>query len=160
MTRVLAIDPGDVKSAYVLWDTGSQSILKADIVLNDELFDMDLNPDVVALEMIASYGMPVGKTVFETCLWIGKYHFFYQRVKEIKKVKLVYRAEVKMHLCHSMKAKDSNIRQAVIDRLGAPGTKRSPGKTYGISKDMWSALAIALFVNDTNAGNLNETHSA
>jgi hypothetical protein len=43
-----------------------------------------------------------------------------------------------------MKAKDANIRQALIDKIGPQGTKKDPGPTYGISKDVWSALAIAV----------------
>ena len=34
--------------------------------------------------------------------------------------------EEKMNLCGSMKAKDSNIRQALIDRFGEVGTKKNP----------------------------------
>ena len=64
----------------------------------------------------------------------------------------VYRSEVKMKLCHSMRAKDGNIRQAIIDRYPATGggaipqigTKNQPGPLYGISKDLWSALAVAI----------------
>ena len=57
---------------------------------------------------------------------------------------LVYRQDVKQFLCHSARAKDGNIRQAIIDRLGPPGVKSAPGVTYGISKHLWSALAVAL----------------
>ncbi|MGH7470493.1 MAG: hypothetical protein ACRENP_21315 [Longimicrobiales bacterium] len=53
-----------------------------------------------------------------------------------------------MHLCKNPKAKDQNIRQALIDLLGAPGTKKNPGPTYGISGDAWSALAIAVTARD------------
>jgi len=56
----------------------------------------------------------------------------------------VYRKEVKIYLCGSMKAKDPNIRQALIDRLGDPGTKKNPGPTYGVKSHAWSALAVAV----------------
>ena len=80
--------------------------------------------DIVVIEMIASYGMPVGKEVFETCVWIGR---FTQQTYEIgKEYKYIYRKDEKMNICNSMKAKDSNIRQALIDRFGQVGTKKNP----------------------------------
>jgi hypothetical protein len=98
--------------------------------------------------------MPVGKEVFDTCIWTGR---FIQAHKEAHGLKaehtLVYRKDVKIHFCHSMKAKDSNIRQALIDRFGgkdkAIGKKNAPGPLYGVSKDMWQALAVGLFWMDT-----------
>lgn len=78
----------------------------------------------VVIEMIASYGMPVGESVFQTCVWIGRFvqiADFYQIP-----VRYVYRKDEKMNICHSMKAKDSNIRQALIDRFGPVGTKKNP----------------------------------
>ena len=74
--------------------------------------------------MIASYGMPVGKEVFETCVWIGRFVEL-ARLQNID-VEYIYRKDEKMNICHSMKAKDSNIRQALIDRFGPVGTKRNP----------------------------------
>lgn len=80
--------------------------------------------DLLVIEMIASYGMPVGKEVFDTCVWIGK---FIQTVEDRKmQAKYIYRKDEKMNICHSMKAKDSNIRQALIDRFGEVGTKKNP----------------------------------
>ena len=69
----------------------------------------------------------------------------------------VYRKDVKMHLCGSMRAKDTNIRQAIIDRYPASGggkcpqigTKKEPGPLYGVSKDIWSALAVAITYSET-----------
>lgn len=96
--------------------------------------------EIVIIEMVASYGMAVGETVFQTCVAIGNF-------KEIAEsqnipVEFVYRKDEKINLCNSMKAKDSNIRQALIDRFGEVGTKRSPGWFYGFKKDVWSAYAI------------------
>lgn len=99
----------------------------------------------VAIETIASYGMAVGAEVFETCIWVGRY---VELCADLP-TRLVYRKEVKMHLCQSMKAKDANIRAAIIDKLGPRGTKRQPGPTFGISGDVWSALAVAIVARET-----------
>lgn len=78
----------------------------------------------VIIEMIASYGMAVGKEVFDTCVWIGRF----KQIAESQdiEVECIYRKDEKINLCNSMKAKDSNIRQALIDRFGVVGTKRNP----------------------------------
>jgi hypothetical protein len=147
--NVLAIDPGNIDSAYVLYDTETPVILDKMKLGNNDLMSWMVEGHVheipyehCAIEMIASYGMPVGKEVFETCLWIGRYiqACNHQKIKH----SLIYRKDVKVHLCQSMKAKDGNIRQALIDRFGAPGTKKQPGFTYGVSKDIWAALAVAV----------------
>jgi hypothetical protein len=90
--------------------------------------------------MIASYGMPVGASVFETCVWIGR---FIQR-RKCPDFEYIYRKEEKMNLCYSMKAKDSNIRQALIDRFGEVGTKKNQGFFYGFKKDIWAAFAVGV----------------
>lgn len=103
--------------------------------------------DALAIEMIASYGMPVGREVFETCVWIGRFIEAWGGPYT-----LVYRKDVKLHLCGQPRAKDSNIRQALIDRYGgkdrAVGKKATPGPLYGVSADVWSALAIAVTFAD------------
>ena len=80
--------------------------------------------DLLVIEMIASYGMTVGQTVFETCVWIGRF----VEIASFNNIKFeyIYRKDEKMNLCYSMKAKDSNIRQALIDRFGPVGTKKNP----------------------------------
>ena len=94
---VIAVDPGPVKSAYVMWD--GQSILEKGIVGNDVLLHSLRtgwsDECVVVVEMIASYGMPVGRDVFNTCVWIGR---FIQACRA--PWHLVYRMDVKNHLCH------------------------------------------------------------
>ncbi len=41
-------------------------------------------------------------------------------------------------------------RQALIDRFGVPGTKKSPGMMYGLHKDMIQAFAVAVTYFDMN----------
>ena len=152
---ILGIDPGTTKSAWVLWDNEDEKILEMGICENMELrnyFSSVTHDDLrflgchVAIEMVASYGMPVGKEVFETCVWIGV--FLEALMADIPSRHFVYRKEVKLNFCGSVKAKDGNIRQALIDRFGDPGTKTNPGKLYGVSKDLWSALAVAVTYSD------------
>jgi hypothetical protein len=151
MVTVLAIDPGNERSAYMLYD-GVRPI-RFGIVDNDVMLAQLGNADdprlVLAVEMIASYGMPVGREVFETCLWIGRYIQAWQGPHV-----LIYRKDVKLHLCGQARAKDANIRAALLDRFGpgkdkAIGTKRAPGPLYGVSADVWSALAIAVTYEDS-----------
>lgn len=145
--RILAIDPGPEQSAVVRWICGRvdcAEILPNDAVRQSLAFYSADTLDVVAIEMIACFGMPVGRETFETCLWIGRF-----MERSPIEPRLIYRRDVKLHHCNSAKAKDSNIRQALIDKYGAPGTKKAPGVTYGLKSHLWAAFAIATFVSET-----------
>lgn len=149
----LAIDPGPVQSGWCLL-LGNE-LMDSGVRPNMEMLDFiqrsffHLYPARLAIEMIASYGMPVGKEVFETCLWIGRY---VQAWRSPQAVKLIYRKDVKMHLCGTTKAKDGNVRQAIIDLYPASGggaipqigTKAKPGPLYGVSSHAWAAIGVAL----------------
>ena len=130
---IVAIDPGTTQSAYVLMDE-DYKIYRADILPNDELLDYlkGLTPHLhkIVIEMIASYGMAVGQEVFDTCVWIGRFSLY-------DDTNYIYRKEEKINLCGTMKAKDTNIRQAIIDRLGKENTKM-------LRKDLWAAVAVGL----------------
>ena len=146
---LLAVDPGTFQSAYLVMESPTYEIVDKGKIDNDKLIGIVKTGyfDMLAIECMQSFGMGVGQTVFETAYYIGR---LMQIAEDLgSKVRKVYRSEVKMHHCHTMKAKDANIRQALIDRFGEPGTKKAQGKTYGISKDIWSALGIAVFVVDT-----------
>jgi len=145
--RILAIDPGSEQSAWVVYDADVKNIVAFDIEPNLNMIEFAKAniycADILAIEMIASYGMAVGKSVFETCVWIGR---FVQAGGG--NWEYVYRKDEKICLCGSMKAKDANIRQAIIDRFGgeekAIGKKKTPGPLYGIKADVWAALAVAI----------------
>lgn len=142
---ILAIDPGTTSSGYVLFAGGIAA--DSGVLANDRVLEMVRTwPGPLAVEMIASYGMPVGAEVFETVRWIGRFQQAYQ---DPDAVRLVFRKDVKMHLCGTPRAKDANIRQALIDKLGAPGTKKNPGPTYGVRSHAWAALGVAVTASET-----------
>lgn len=166
--NVLSIDPGTTHSAFTLY---SETDVQKRVVRWGKLENYELLNAIMAgeftgcyhassIEQIACYGMAVGKEVFATAFWTGKFILAlamksgsYFRGHEPL---LIERREVKIHLCNSMKAKDGNIRQAVIDLLGPQGCKKSPGPTYGVSGDGWASLALAI----TTAHKINSTAAA
>ena len=139
---IIAIDPGPENSGVVEYNPTTRAI-KAEMRVNNWVnFFERKDVKLVAIEMVACYGMAVGASVFETCVWIGR---FIERAKRADlPVMLIYRKDIKLEICGSLKAKDTNIRQALIDIFGEPGTKKNPGPTYGITSHLWAALALAL----------------
>ena len=152
MGSIVAIDPGSKVSAFAVLVDGEPE----DIGINDNGFVSNYLqyiklrwPDSeLVIEMIACYGMPVGAEVFETCLWIGRFSERWESTLPVTDVHYVFRKDVKMNLCQNMRAKDSNIRQALIDRYGGKedgvGSKSNPGPLYGAKKDIWSAIAVGV----------------
>lgn len=155
MSRIISIDPGPENSAIVVMDGPkiefAAKMGNCGLIVNTLPGYLKNNPEVL-IEMVAGMGMPVGKEVFETVFWIGR---FCENVGNYRTHR-IYRRDIKLHFCNSMKAKDSNIRAAIIDRYGgkenAIGKKASPGPLYSIKADCWSALALALFWQDCHEG--------
>lgn len=102
----------------------------------------------MAIEMIASYGMPVGKEVFDTCVWIGRFIEDMNCIPQdrITVTEYIYRKDEKMNICHSMKAKDSNIRQALIDRFGVVGTKKNPRLVLWIQSRYMASICCRNYI--------------
>lgn len=161
---IIGIDPGNKESAFCLIAANNLHPIYFAKEKNEEMWKSVFNSaqtvgwDNVdfAVEMIASYGMPVGREVFETCLWIGR---MMDRIEGTGKTcALIYRKDEKMAICHSPKANDATIRQALIDRFayGVPnkgkGTKKNPGWFYGFRADIWQAYAIAVTYYELKSG--------
>lgn len=149
---ILAVDPGTTQSGYVVMD--GDRVVSSGVLPNREALAMVAAHDgVLALEMVASYGMSVGKDIFETVRWIGRLQ---QAYRDPEAVMLIYRRDVKMHLCGSAKAKDGNIRQALLDLFPATGggktpqvgIKSKPGPLFGVSTHAWAALGVAITATD------------
>lgn len=151
--RVLAIDPGNRESAWCIIDGETMKPLSFGKEENQVVLDdvQHLSYDRIVIERVASYGMAVGRDVFETCEWVGR---FTQAARVPPDY--VYRKEEKLHLCGDSRAKDTNIRRALIDRFAqhdmknGKGTKKNPDWFYGFSADVWAAYAVGITYIETS----------
>ncbi|HSW63359.1 MAG TPA: hypothetical protein VLH56_08620 [Dissulfurispiraceae bacterium] len=152
---IIGIDPGAEKSAVVIYQHDYKQILHAMILSNAELVreiaSIDLpyhTAPTVVIEWINNMGLPVGNSVFETCRQIGRMEAAF--IREGWRVELLSRNAIRMQLCgRTAGVNDAVIAQAVINRFGedrqqAVGTKKNPGPLYGIKRDLWQALAVAI----------------
>lgn len=159
--NILAIDPGDYCSGYCIMDIATfkpQSFDKEDNYEIRRLLNtyrmrdqttLDLGPRsfwAVVIERVQSYGMPVGRHVFQTCEWVGRF----TELASLAGLPTHYvdRVEEREIICHDPRAGDSNIRRALIDRFAehdlknGKGTKQHPDFFYGFHADCWSAFAV------------------
>ena len=160
MKDVVAIDPGNRESAYThlrLTDDLEVEILEfckcGNLQMRRFLESLPRKERevYVAIEMVASYGMPVGADVFETCVVIGEF-------KEVCRTRvacdLIFRKEVKMWHCGTPRANDANITTRLVDKYGdrerhgkhGKGVKSDPGFFHGFKKDIWQAFALGSYV--------------
>jgi hypothetical protein len=151
--KLLAIDPGPEESAYCVYSGAGKSVEFAKVTNNELSFIIDNMPvDAIVIEKVCSYGMAVGEEVFQTVFWSGRFWEAAMRLDPGTTFRRMSgrlpRLAVKLHLCKDSKAKDGNIRQALIDRYGgkdtAIGAKKNPGPLYGMAGDCWAALAVAV----------------
>jgi hypothetical protein len=144
---ILAIDPGPTTSGVVSYCAFSQRVEWSQSAMPNEgvlLAVRDGNYDLLACESIEAMYAHVGRETIQTIRFTG-------RIEEAgdaigKPARLLSPQDVKKHVCGTASAKDPAVRQALIDRLGAPGTKGDKGPTYGVSKHAWRALAVAIAV--------------
>lgn len=160
---VLAIDPGNIESAFVLYD-GERPVKfgkwpNASLLRHIQV-GQEVDSERCAIEVLKPRGMPTSWEEMQTQLWAGRfYQAWWDRQGGEKfgrwEPTPVFRMDVKLHLCGRSSAKDSNVRQALIDRFGgkekAIGRKKSPGVLYGVAADVWQALAIAVYFHDTQS---------
>lgn len=148
--KILAIDPGNELSGYVVIGAEDMRPIEIGKVTNKEIIERVQRSDFdeLVIEMVASYGMPVGKAVFETCVQIGR---LMQAASSVYiKTTRLYRQQVKLNICHSNRANDATITQALIDRFApttpnrGKGYKKEPGWFYGFKADIWQAYALAV----------------
>lgn len=150
--KYLAIDPGNVKTGYVILDENFKP-LDFGKVDNEDMLNILRNflkdNNKVVIEMVASYMMNVGKSIFDTCIFIGRL----QQTCLDKNCEpfFIERRYVKLNLCGKVSAKDSIIIEALVNRFSSEnirnhgkGTKKNPGFFYGFKADVWQAYALGV----------------
>lgn len=150
---ILAIDPGPLLCGWVVLDGQHVMSSGVDCTATVLMFVRSSRCDWLAVEKFEARGMAMGQESIDTMVMAGRLQ---QAWRDPEAVRMVYRRTVKLHVCGSAKAKDANIRQALIDMWPAGGggkvpqigTKRDPGPLYGISSHAWAALAVAVTVRD------------
>lgn len=152
MSRVLSLDAGNVSSGWCIIDKGTLKPLQFDKTENRELarmmMDGTLEFDDFVAERIQSYGMVVGFTTFRTCEWVGR--FVQIALEKGVPVSYVHRKDEKLHICMDSRAKDANIRRALIDRFAqhdfknGKGNRANPDWFYGFKADIWAAYACGI----------------
>jgi hypothetical protein len=148
---ILGVDPGPAESAYALIGqemSGSISdpfrIHESAKVENRYLLGRlsVLRPSHVALESIQSYGMAVGRSVFDTCFTIGR---ILQVCDDHKIPCTLYpRPEYTRRICGVGKVNDSILRQSLLLRFGGD-KKGEPLHALKGCSDKRSAFAVAVY---------------
>lgn len=143
---IVGIDPGPTNSGVVFISPVSFKVEHAFPAMdNRELIGMlrtDIAATEIALECIEAMYAHVGKETVRTIRFCGAIEE--ACLSRDRVITCLSPQDVKKAVCGTASAKDPAVRQAIIDRLGAPGTKKNPGPTFGVSSHAWRALAVAL----------------
>lgn len=135
--NLLAIDPGSEQSAFVLFDGEriyAYGIVPNDVVVRDmSRTDWGVMPQHLAIETLHVRGMPTAQAEMETQLWAGR--FIQAAGLPFTKIR---RIDEKICLCGSARAKDGNIRAALIDRWGGASAIATEKKCAKCKGKGWS----------------------
>ena len=155
---MLAIDPGNVYSAFGQIDPGSYRPISFLKLHNSELLSKieewhraaksghTIIQSAVIENIIGSYGQ-VGRTTFDTAIMIGRLE---QALSYFVPVEKIPRQLIKKHLCPGVRANDRSVRDALIARFAlhdherGKGTKNNPDFFFGFADDVWSAFAVGV----------------
>lgn len=156
--NILALDVGTTESGFCLMQEQTYMPLRFGKISNEELLVIVKKEDYGKLvyEAFASYGMAIGQSTIKSIEWNGR--FIQCALDREIPVFPIFRKDEKINICGTMKAKDANIRQALIDRFAkhdfknGKGTKNEPDWFFGFRADSWSAFAIGTTYLDLYKG--------
>ena len=141
--KILGIDPSNTRHAWAAYDSDAHVVMGHGRDLYEEWGVVPFaSLDYTVVEMVASYGMAAGATLFDTCVEIGKLMMRLSPTRAY--IRRVTRQQVKLAICGQARAKDANVRQALLDLWGGKDATKKGGPLHGIAADTWAALAVAV----------------
>jgi len=152
---ILAIDPGDISSAWVLYDQKNKIPLKFAKDDNDSILDIVSNftYNKLLIQIARPHGMPISINKLSTYIWIGRFWGAFGR----DNVELIDVDDVKRFFFGKIdKIKNSDIYKEVLKRYGGDkkivcGTKEKPGILYGFNLETTLALSVAISFSEKNS---------
>lgn len=159
MKRIFAIDPGPQMSAWIIFRPGEKMLFNGfgkepNNIVENHIMEMSDDFDLVVIEKVAPYINPYARgggmsgDIINTAIQIGRFTFCADLAK--KEHVLIPRKTIVATVTGNAKGGDKEVRSALIKRFGEQGTMKNPGGTYGISCDVWQALAAATAYCDKN----------
>lgn len=149
--KVFAIDPGSSVSGFVIWD--GNVLERSGVRENDELlFDLPCDVDVCVIEDTEAHPQftktkhpYIPKQVIATQRLVGRYQQAWYHHAGSMPV-MLSRRDIRKHLNANKRGRtpDSQVIEALTNRIGGKGTKAEPGPLYGIKSHAWQALAVAV----------------
>lgn len=147
---VFAIDAGNKDSGYAILESKS-SLLRIEGVptfgkiSNGELL-LVISRWIGEVDFAIEFPYPknsvVPYEVFEMAAWVGRMEQVI--IQSGEKSARIFRHREKSVMCRSGSATDAQIRAAVIDLMGGKGTPSNPGPTFGVTADVWQAIAVGI----------------
>ena len=142
--KIIAIDPGPEKSAWVMWNTDTHDFYGARMgidLLSDSVYGahIDVQADLVAIEFPQSYGINAGLSLFLTAYRAGR---LAEVLSGVAPVALYGRPSVKGQIGGR---NDAEIRRSLQMRHGEA---KKGKKLYGVKSDIWAALALAVALDE------------
>ena len=148
--EILCLDVGTLESGYCIVDYETYKPIEFGKIKNEELLNIVKTKkyDELIYEEFQSYGMPIGMSTIKSITWNGRY--IQSALDRNIPINFICRKDEKLNICGSLKAKDTNIRHALIDRFAkhdfknGKGTKDNPDWFYGFKADIWASYAVAV----------------
>lgn len=143
-TEIIGIDPGPSCCGVVRIFPGERKIAyhSQGCGVGDIFPQFAAKTTIAVCEQFQPQGQPIGVASRDTIINIGRLCKQWELAAR-RELVLMTAPEWREILCDSRRAKDGNVRDALIAIYGEPGTKKNPGPTYGVTSHAWQALGIA-----------------
>lgn len=157
--RILAVDPGESESGWVLLDDQWPCPRVLDFRTaqsNEELIrqlrdpsSFSVRPTHMAIETMQWRGQPMFWQSIATLIWIGRMKEAWSNSSDPRLFEYteIVREAVKLYCCGATARKDQNVVAALLELYGGKGAKGDstfPGPLYGIAKHAWQALGLGV----------------